>query len=54
MPWGEGETIMKLVIWLALPIGVLALAATVTMIVQMANGSSYCHTWLAFLSPACG
>jgi len=44
---------MKLVIWLAVPIGLLLLAATVTVIVEMASGSGYCHTWLAFLSPDC-
>jgi uncharacterized membrane protein len=44
---------MRLVIWLALPVGLLLLAASVTVILAVAHGTGYCGTWLSMLTPDC-
>ncbi|MGA8908466.1 MAG: hypothetical protein WB524_12670 [Acidobacteriaceae bacterium] len=45
---------MRLVIWLAVPVGLLLLLASVTVILEMATGAGYCGTWLSILTPDCG
>jgi hypothetical protein len=44
---------MRLVIWLALPVGVVLAAAGVTIVLEMANGTGYCATWLSILATYC-
>jgi uncharacterized membrane protein len=44
---------MRLVIWLAVPVGVLVAAVGVTVILEMASGSGYCGTWLSILAANC-
>lgn len=44
---------MRLVIRLALPVGLVVGAAGVTMAVHLASGTSYCATWLSAIMPYC-
>jgi hypothetical protein len=44
---------MRLVIWLAVPIGLVAAAVGLTVILEMAHGGGYCGTWMAFMMPDC-
>jgi len=44
---------MRLVIWLGVPVGLLLVAASVTVILEMAHGTGYCATWLSILAPDC-
>jgi len=44
---------MRLIIWLAVPVGLLALAAVVTINLEMTTGSGYCTTWLSLAFPYC-
>jgi hypothetical protein len=44
---------MRLIIWLALPMGLLIGAVGVTVVVEMANGMDHCATWLAAVLPYC-
>ncbi|MGA3400005.1 MAG: hypothetical protein ABSC95_12365 [Acetobacteraceae bacterium] len=44
---------MRLIIWLALPVGLLIGAAGVTIVYEMANGMGHCATWLSIVMPYC-
>lgn len=44
---------MRLVIGLALPVGVLVGAVGVMMVTQLAHGPIACTSWLSILSPYC-
>jgi hypothetical protein len=44
---------MRLVIWLAVPVGVLVAAAGLTIILSWSSGSGFCSTWLAMLEASC-
>jgi hypothetical protein len=45
---------MRLIIWLAVPVAVLAGAAVVTIIQSWVDGTGYCHTWLSIILLYCG
>lgn len=45
---------MRLMIWLALPIGMLAAVTSLTVLMAMAGGRGYCGTWLSVILPYCG
>lgn len=44
---------MRLIIWLAVPVALLAGAATVTIIEAWADGTGTCGTWLSIILPVC-
>jgi hypothetical protein len=44
---------MRLIIWLAVPVGLLLMAAGVTITLEMSRGTGYCGTWLSMLTPEC-
>jgi hypothetical protein len=44
---------MRLIIWLAAPVAVLAAAATVTIIEAWGSGTGSCGTWLSVILPVC-
>lgn len=43
----------RLVIWLGLPLGALALAVSMTMLLSWQHGFDLCATWLAPILPYC-
>jgi hypothetical protein len=45
---------MRLIIWLAAPVAVLAGAAVVTIIRSWVDGTSACYTWLSIILLYCG
>ena len=44
---------MRVVIWLALPVLVFALALLYAMIINWTEGVSFCDTWLRAALPLC-
>ena len=44
---------MRLVIWLALPAGLLMGAMGVAMVLHMATGANDCSAWFAPIMPSC-
>jgi hypothetical protein len=44
---------MRLIIWLAVPVGLLAAAAFFTIVVSMGNATGLCGTWLTPMLPYC-
>ena len=44
---------MRLIIWLAAPVALLAAGATVTIINAWVNGTGICGTWLLIILPVC-
>jgi hypothetical protein len=50
---GRQTSHMRLVIWLAVPVGVLVAAAGLTVILSWSSGSGFCATWLAMLEAGC-
>lgn len=44
---------MRLIIWLAALIGIVAGIATAMMIVAWADGANLCDTWLSIILPYC-
>jgi hypothetical protein len=44
---------MRLIVWLAVPIGVIAAIATATIMVAWAGGAGLCDTWLSIILPYC-
>jgi hypothetical protein len=45
---------MRLIIWLAAPVAVLAGVAVVTIIQSWVDGTNFCHTWLSMILLYCG
>ncbi len=46
-------TLMRVIIWLGLPIGVAAMAASLTMLMGWSDGRDVCTTWLAMILTYC-
>jgi hypothetical protein len=44
---------MRLVIWLALPVGILGFAVLITIILSWSQGLSFCATWMSAALPLC-
>lgn len=44
---------MRLVIALALPVGLISLLATLTILNSWANGGNLCETWMSVALPYC-
>jgi hypothetical protein len=44
---------MRVVIWLAAPVGILAFAVLITIILSWSQGGSFCSTWMSAALPLC-
>ncbi len=40
-------TLMRILIWIGFPIGLLFMAASVTMLLGWTNGDDLCRTWMS-------
>lgn len=45
--------LMRLIIWLAVPVGGVAAIATATILAAWAGGTDLCGTWLSIVLPFC-
>jgi hypothetical protein len=39
--------LMRVIVWLGVPVGVLAFLASITMLLGWTNGDDLCRTWLS-------
>jgi len=51
--WRE-RWMMRIAIMLALPVGVLLIFLTVTILLSWVSGTGLCGTWMAPILPYCG
>ncbi len=45
--------LMRVIIWVGLPVGVVALVASLTMLLGWTNGDDLCRTWLSLVLTYC-
>jgi hypothetical protein len=45
--------LMRVIVWLGLPVGVLAFLASMTMLLGWTNGDDLCRTWLSVVLTYC-